>query len=251
MSEIRGTVKEVLGLMSLALLPFSVFSYLYSSQLLSDLDRLPEEVVQGLLLFSTDVETLENRLLSIRVYSAVVITLGSLFLLVYILSYFRKPKSYADMYQKEVAVFGAVVGLLWMFGIAWWGYLPARSAIAEYRVIAEHNPGVVEGILSRGTSHYEVAVFDRAATGAGIVLGFVWWLISVVSLLVPLMVDRKEDASIWQNTGSYLSMRRNEINRDGINDEDGSVSYCPSCGSELPSGNVKSGFCPDCGDELG
>lgn len=252
MSEIWQSVKEIFGLVSLALLPFGVFSYMYSSQLLSDLENLPDEVIQGLFLFSTSLETLESRLVSIRAYSGIVVVIGTVFLMMYVLNYVRKPEAYADVYQKELALFGAVGGLLWMAVIAWWGYLPASSAVAEYRVIAEHNPGVVEGVLARGTSNYEIAVFDRAATGAAISLGFVWWSVSVVSLVVtPYTDDEDGEVSIWGNADSYISMRRKKINRDGIEEEEeDTVSYCSSCGSELPSGNVKSGFCPDCGNEL-
>jgi len=243
-------VKELFGLASFALIPFGVFSYLYSSRLLTDLDALPDEVIRGFFLYSDDMEALESQLASIRLYSAVVMAIGVTLLLIYVVNYLKNPEIYEGVYQRRVALFGAVAGLLWMAAIAWWGYLPASSAVAEYKVIAEHNPGVVEGILSRGTSHYEIAVFDRAATGAGIALGFVWWSISVVSLVVPPESDEGDSDSIWGSSDSYISMRRKNVNRDGSKEEKKILSYCPSCGSGLTNSNLRAGVCSECGEEL-
>jgi len=219
-------LKEALGLISLAVVPFGVFVYLYSTQILSDMSYLPDGVVQGLLAQS------QTKLGLIRLTGAVTTLIGAVFLLVYVADYLKNPKEYMDDYRKSLAIFGCVVGFVWIVAFTLWGYLPAASTLGEYSVLAQQGASsgnqAAQDLLIGSATDYEITVFNKAATGSAVALGVVWWLISLVSLKAP--------------PGKTASVR---------SDMTGNRWYCGECGSELPVDDVsRIEKCPFCSERV-
>ena len=213
MPDSGRTAKQILGLVSLALVPFGVFTYIYSSQVMSDVERLPDGVVEVL---AAPVSYLGV----ITALAASTTFVGMVFLLLYVLDYVKNPDVYADDYSRASALFGIFGGLAWIIIVTLYGYLPAASNVVDLAVAAQ------EG-LSRSAvayaSEYERTVFRMAISGGAVVLGLVWWLISLVS-----WVEAPE------STAQILT-----LNED---------PYCGSCGAELPDEDTKN--CTECGIRL-
>jgi len=72
-------------------------------------------------------------------------------------------------------------------------------------------------------SEYETTVFRMAVSGGAVVLGLVWWLISLVSWV-----------EAPKSTAQILTLDKKP--------------YCGSCGAKLPDEDA--GQCPDCGIKL-
>jgi hypothetical protein len=215
MPDSGRTAKQILGLVSLVLVPFGVFTFIYSSQVLSDAENMPEEVV-NLLAAPVSVLEIANALAASTTF------VGMIFLLLYVLDYVKNPDVYAENYSRLSAIFGIVAGLAWIVGVSVYGYLPAASAVAELGAVAQENGTAIENAVEYA-SEYERAVFRMAIYGGAVVLGLVWWLISLVS-----WVESPD------STARVLIL-------DG-------EPYCGSCGAELPDENASQ--CPECGIKL-
>lgn len=212
MSDSGRTAKQILGLVSLALVPFGVFAYIYSNQVLTDLSRLPDRVTGAL---AAPVPSLGT----VRIVGGLAALLGMLFLLIYVLDYVKNPDVYADNYSRRAAVLGIVGGLVWIIGTVVFGYLPAVAGVAD--IVAED----VSSFASPTSyaSEYERAVFSMAVASGALVLGFVWWLISLVSWIES------------PDTTAEIMMLDNE-------------PYCGSCGAKLADEDVDE--CYNCGSKL-
>lgn len=214
MPDSGRTAKQILGLVSLALVPFGVFTYIYSSQVSSDLDNLPDGVVEVL---AAPVGFLNL----ITALAASTTFVGMIFLLLYVLDYVKNPDVYADDYSRKSALFGILGGLVWIIAVTVYGYLPAASEVVELMVTAQN--GVPAENVASYAIDYERTVFRMAISGGAVVLGLVWWLISLVS---------------WVEAPESVAQA---LTLDG-------EPYCGSCGSKLPDKDSKQ--CPDCGIKL-
>lgn len=214
MPDSGRTAKQILGLVSLALVPFGVFAYIYSSQVSSDIDNLPDEVVEVL---AAPVGFLDM----ITALSASTTFVGMIFLLLYVLDYVKNPDVYAEDYSRASALFGIFGGLVWIIVVTLYGYLPAASNLVELTVAAQD--GVPSENALSFASEYERTVFRMAISGGAVVLGLVWWLISLVS-----WVESPE------STAQVLTLDKKP--------------YCGSCGARLPEEDMSQ--CHECGINL-
>ena len=210
-------MRQSLGLVSLAVVPFGSLFYIYSNRLLSDIEKLPKEAVRQFVLYSSSVEELRSTLGTVRLLGGGVAVVGTILLAVYLLDYLVNTDKYADRHQKKAAAFGAVGGLVWMVAIGLIGYGPAVTEINQYLYIAEQGGGPGTEILVTTATGYERSVFKQAISGGGIVLGGIWWVISVTSLIVQPSADKK-------------------------------TVHCSACGGKVPAGRYDR--CPYCSREL-
>lgn len=210
MPESGRTAKQILGLVSLALVPFGVFAYIYSNQVLTDLKRLPDEVVEALL-------APVPKLGLLRTGGGLAALVGMVFLLIYVLDYVKNPDVYADDYSRRAAILGIVGGLVWIIGTVILGYLPAVADVAD--IVADSSFGNPAAYATK----YEGAVLRMAVTSGALVLGFVWWLISLVSWI-----------EAPDKTASVMMLSDDP--------------YCDSCGAKLTDEGVDE--CYNCGSKL-
>lgn len=212
MPESGRTAKQILGLISLALVPFGVVSYIYSNQVLTDIERLPTSAEEALLAPVSDLGLL-------RVGGGLAALVGMVFLLVYVVDYVKNPDVYAEDYSRRAAILGVVGGLVWIIGAVVFGYLPAVSDVGD---IVTRSVGSF-GDPASYAREYERAVFRMAISSGALVLGFVWWLISLVSW----MESPDTTASVMM-----------------LSDE----PYCSSCGAKLSDEEATE--CYNCGSKL-
>jgi hypothetical protein len=217
MSESGEKGRQAFGLISFALVPFGVLFYVYSDRILSDIETLPEEMLTELVVYPSGTGGLENRLLTVRMAGGAMVVFGLVLLGVYVLDYLVNTDSYADRHDKKAAIFGSVAGLVWIFGIAIVGYGPAVTSIDQYLYIAEHGTENAAEVLARTAGGYERSVLRYSISAGGIMLGCIWWGISVLSLIVQ------------PNKGSK-------------------TIHCSTCGGEMPKGRYDR--CPYCSREI-
>lgn len=210
MSGSGRTAKQILGLVSLVFIPFGVFTYIYTSQILGDIERMPDEAVE---LLAAPVPMLDL----INALAVSTTAVGLVFLLLYVLDYVKNPDVYAENYSRRAAIFGIVGGLVWIVGTLFYGYLPAANEVSE--LILEQD-SLVSDDAEAYAVEYERAVFRMAISGGALVLGFVWWLISLVS-----WVESPD------STARIMTL-----------DND---PYCGNCGAKLTDDDVD--VCYDCG----
>jgi hypothetical protein len=210
-------IRKSLGLVSLAVVPFGSLFYVYANRVLSDIGGLPEAAVRQFVLYSSSVEGLVATLETVRLVGGGVTAVGTVLLGVYLLDYLVNTDSYADRHDKKAAAFGSVAGLVWIFLIAWLGYTPAVVEINEYLLIAEQGTGSGADILIQTANGYERNVFKQAISAGGMVLGGIWWVISVTSLIVQPTREKK-------------------------------TTHCSSCGGRMPAGMYDR--CPYCQRKL-
>ncbi|MDZ7689270.1 MAG: hypothetical protein U5J64_11290 [Halobacteriales archaeon] len=213
MPESGRTAKQVLGLVSLVLVPFGVFTYIYSSQILKDESRLPQEALDML---AAPVSLLDL----INALSVSTAAVGMVFLLLYVLDYVKNPDVYAENYSRRAAIIGIFGGLVWIVGTLFIGYLPAATEVSE--LLLQQDSITSDNVQSYAVQ-YERAVFRLAMSGGALVLGFVWWLISLVS---------------WVESPDSTARIMTLDNEP----------YCNSCGAKLTDHDVD--VCYDCGKKL-
>lgn len=210
-------VRESLGLVSLALVPFGSSFYIYSNRILLDIEEVPEEAIRQFVLYSSSIEELRGILGTVRLIGGGVAAVGTVLLGIYLLDYLVNTDKYADRHDKKAAAFGSVAGLVWIVAIGLFGYGPAVTEISQYLYIAEQGSESGANILVTTATGYERSVFKQAVSGGGIVLGGIWWVISVTSLIVQPSREKK-------------------------------TVRCSACGHELPAGMHDR--CPYCTREL-
>lgn len=212
MPESGRTAKQILGLVSLALVPFGVVSYIYSNQVLTNLEGLPDGGKEVLLAPVSNLGLL-------RVGGGLTALVGMVFLLVYVVDYVKNPDVYADDYSRRAAILGIVGGLVWIIGTVVFGYLPAVSDVGD---IVARSAGSF-GDPASYVREYERTVFRMSIASGALVLGFVWWLISLVSWMespdTTANVMLLDDEPYCSSCGAKLS------------DED--ATECYNCGSKL------------------
>ncbi len=226
--------------MGLTSLPFGVFIYTYSRQLLLDVERFPLEVTRDAVLFSGS----SMAWMEVMMYLGGALSLAGVGLTTYYaLEFAVDPDQFREtedlvlhpgyLERESLRRFSyyvaAAASALLMVSVTLI-YLPAMETLEEYVRISsaagESGPdllrGVLEGPFRLGSmSIYELAVFRRAA-GASLIALSLSWMVMAGSVYV---------ASTWNEE---------EPEPDG-------TWYCLECGTELES--PEEATCPDCSIE--